>query len=152
MAEQEERLHHATLRLARGFEFVAEFNDLPDAPAILFDEPPPLGTGSGPPAAAVLGAAVGNCLAASLEFCLKRSHVPVEGLSARVTTHVTRNEQGRFRVSGIDVELTPDLGESQPERVQRCEEIFEQFCTVTESVRKGIPVNVTVNQPTGVEA
>src|SRR5688572_20953548 len=101
--------HHATLTLARNYEFVAEFKDVPDSPMMLFDEPAPLGESRAPNAAAVLGAAVGNCLAASLTFCLRRSHLVVEGMTADVTTHVTRNEQGRFRISGIDVALTPEV-------------------------------------------
>jgi uncharacterized OsmC-like protein len=142
----EEHVHHVTVRLARGYEFVAEFNDVTGAPAMLFDEPPPLGEGRGPNAAAVLGAAVGNCLAASLAFCLRRSRVSLDGLRADVTTHVTRNEKGRFRVSGIDVELTPELHGLESVRIERCEELFEDFCTVSASVRKGIPVTVRLKQ------
>src|SRR5687768_13873649 len=88
--------HHVTVRLARGFQFLAEFNDLPDAPSILFDEPPPHGEGQGPSAAAVLGAAVGNCLAASLAFCLRKARVELKDIAAHVTTHVERNPKGRM--------------------------------------------------------
>src|SRR3954469_11662095 len=106
----EERVHHVTVRLARGYEFVAEFNDLPNAPSILFDEPEPLGSSRAPSAAAVLGAAIGNCLAASLTFCLRRARIDVQNMTAQVTTHVAKNDTGRYRVRGIDVELTPVLG------------------------------------------
>jgi len=142
----EERTHHVTVRLARGYEFVAEFDDIPGTPAILFDEPEPLGTNRGPNAAAVLGAAVGNCLAASLAFCLRRARMDVEGLTADVTTHVTRNEKGRFRVTGIDVELSPELGADNHTSLERCEALFEDFCVVTASVKHGIPVKVMLKQ------
>src|SRR5689334_25008216 len=105
----EERLHHVTIRLARGYEFVAEFNDLPNAPSILFDEPEPLGLNRAPNAAAVLGAAIGNCLAASLTYCLRRARLDVSDMTAHVTTHVAKNDKGRFRVREIDVELTPEI-------------------------------------------
>src|SRR5436305_170887 len=105
----DEHTHRVTIRLARGFEFVAEFNDVPGAPSILFDEPAPLGGGNAPNAAAVLGAAVGNCLSASLAFRLRRARMDLEGLTTHVTTHVVRNERGRFRIGGIDVELVPVL-------------------------------------------
>ncbi len=39
MAEQQ--THHVTARLSHGFEFIAEFNDVPDAPPLLLDEPKP---------------------------------------------------------------------------------------------------------------
>jgi len=138
--------HHVTLNLARGYEFVAEFPDLPDAPAILLDEPPPLGGDRGPNAAALLGAAIGNCLAASLAFCLRKSRANTDGLTARVSTHVGRDENGKLRITGIDVELAPDVADEDRSRLGRCENLFEDFCIVTQSVRRGIPVSVTVKQ------
>ena len=140
----EERSHHATVRLARGYEFVGEFNDLPGAPAILLDEPPPLGDARGPSAVAVLGAAIGNCLATSLTHCLRRARADVQGMTAEVTTNVARDDRGRFRITGIDVELSPDVGDDKG--LERCSELFEDFCTVTASVRQGIPVRVSVKQ------
>jgi uncharacterized OsmC-like protein len=135
---------HVTIRYSGGYQFVGEFTDAEGLPPIVFDEPAPLGEGSGPNAAAVLGAAVGNCLSASLVFCLRKSRLEVEDLTAHVTAHVARNEQGRFRITGIDVQLMPQLRQSDPGRFDRCEQLFEDFCVVTESVRRGIPVNVTV--------
>jgi uncharacterized OsmC-like protein len=147
MAEQQ--THHVTVRLSHDFEFIAEFNDVPDAPRLLLDEPKPLGSNCAPNAAALLGAAVGNCLAASLTFCLRRAHVDVKGLTASVTTHVTRNERGRHRIAGIDVELDPVLGNSA--NVVGCEELFEDFCTVTASVKHGIPVRVSLKSQAAKE-
>jgi uncharacterized OsmC-like protein len=140
--------HHVTVRLARQFEFVAEFDDVPGGPAILFDEPPPLGEGRAPNGAAVLAAAVGNCLAASLAYCLRRARLPFDGLTADVTAQVVRNEQGRLRIGGIDVTLSPELRPGSSAGLDRCEKLFEDFCTVTASVRLGIPINVSV-RPAG---
>lgn len=142
----EERVHHVTVRLARGYEFVAEFNDLPNAPSILFDEPEPLGASRAPNAAAVLGAAIGNCLAASLTFCLRRARMDVQDMTAEVTTHVAKNEHGRFRVREIDVELTPVFGAAPGTPLERCEALFEDFCIVTASVKHGIPVRVSLKE------
>ena len=147
----DERSYHATITLAHGYQFVAEFDETPEAAPITFDEPEPLGANRGPNAAAVLGAAIGNCLAASLTFCLRRSHMEVVELTAKVTTHVAKNEQGRHRITGIDVELQPVLGGDEPARIERCADLFEDFCTVTASVKHGIPVHVSlkdgVHQP-----
>lgn len=151
VAMSEEREHHVTIRFVHGHEFVAEFTGRDGLQPILFDEPPPLGEGHAPNAADVLGAAVGNCLAASLAFCLRKVRLDIEDLTAHVTTHVTRNEQGRFRISGIDVELQPQLREADPARLERCERLFEDFCVVTESVRRGIPVTVQVTEAVKAE-
>jgi uncharacterized OsmC-like protein len=143
----DERIHHVTLRFARDYQFVAEFDDVIGAPPLRLDEPRPLGEERGPNAAALLGAAVGDCLAASLVFCLRKARVSVDGLTAHVATHVTRNEKGRFRIGAIDVELVPNVGDADQERLVRCEDLFEDFCMVTESVRQGIPVNVSIKEP-----
>lgn len=138
--------HHVTVRRAPEFEFVATFEDMPEKPSILFDEPAPLGENRAPNAAAVLGAAVGDCLAASLTFCLRKARLDPEHLTAHVATHVQRTDRGRFRIAGIDVELSPELAEGDGAALDRCERLFEDFCIVTESVRQGIPVNVSVKR------
>lgn len=145
----EETTHAITLRLSKGYEFLATFDKRPDLPPLLLDEPPPLGDGHGPNAAALLATAVGNCLAASLLFCLRKSRADVTDLTARVSARIVRNEKGRFRVGGIDVEIEPALPPESAGRLPRCSEMFEEFCVVTESVRKGIPIAVTLKTPDG---
>lgn len=143
-------IYHATVRLVRNLQFVGEFDGARGAP-MLFDEPRPLGDGTAPNAAAVLGAAVGNCLAASLAFCLRRARLDPTRLTAQVSTHVARNDHGRLRISGIDVELLPELAADDADAgLDRCERVFEDFCTVTTSVRQGIPVHVSVARPATV--
>jgi uncharacterized OsmC-like protein len=139
--------HHATVTLVRGHKFIAEFPDSMGSSAMLLDERQPLGGNRAPNAVALLGAAVGDCLAASLTFCLRRSRATVDGMTANVTTHVTRNEAGRMRISGIDVELVPEVGSDAAGKLNRCETLFEDFCVVTESVRHGVPVTVSVRTP-----
>ncbi len=141
--------HRVSIELTKGYQFLVRFEDVEGKPTLLCDEPPPLGDGEGPNPAAVLGAAVGNCLAASLAFCLRKARLDPVHLNASVTTHVARNEQGRFRIASIDVELAPELP-AQLAGQKRCEELFEEFCTVTASIRRGIPVSVSLRD--GAEA
>lgn len=149
----DERTYHTKIHLARDYEFVAEFPDLPTTPApLVLDEPAPLGSDRGPNAATVLGAAIGDCLAASLALCLHKARVNMDHLEAEVVTHIGRNERGKLRITGIDVELMPEVDDADAGRLHRCEALFEDFCIVTESVRHGIPVNVTVAQRKGVLA
>jgi uncharacterized OsmC-like protein len=143
----EERTQIVRLALKKDYQFTTTFETLPGAPPLQVDEPPPLGAGEGPNAAALLSAAVGNCLAASLAFCLNRSRVDVSGLDVEVQTRIVRNDAGRFRIGGITVKLKPGIGAGDPAKYARCLELFEDFCIVTASVRNGIPIDVAVERP-----
>lgn len=127
----------------KDFEFVVKF-DKPQHPELLLDEPPPLGQDRGPSPARVLAAAVGNCLAASLLFCARKARVPLEGLRTSVRTQIVRNEAGRLRIGGMEVEIDPNLPEDEAGKALRCVGLFEDFCIVTQSVRQGFPIGVKV--------
>ena len=118
------------------------------------DEPMPIGRGAGPNAARLLAAAVGNCLAASLLFCLEKARVPIDHLEAHVEGTFERDDRNRLRIAGLSVTLMPDLGveEGPTPRFDRCLDIFEDFCVVTQSVRAGIDVEVRVERGAGVAA
>jgi uncharacterized OsmC-like protein len=117
---------------------------LDGVPDLTLDEPPPLGEGRGPNAARLIAAAVGNCLAASLTFCLRRSRIQVRQLRATVEGTFARNERGRLRIGEIRVKLAPDVAPEDRDRMSRCLDLYEDFCIVTESVRNGFPVTVEV--------
>ena len=136
-------LHQVDLRLVSKYRVMAEFPEVSGKPSLLFDEGSPIGDGQGPNAAMVLGAAIGDCLSATLMNCLIRAHVDVEALTATVVTRVARNHTGRFRISGIEVELCPTVPPGERAGLERCQAIFQDYCTVTESVRQGIPVTVS---------
>lgn len=131
------------LTLRDGYAFTVDF-DTPNVGPLTIDETPPLGAGTGPNPARVLGAAVGSCLGASLLFCLRKSHIDVKGLRVAVTGTIERNERGRLRIGEIKVRLAPDVPAEQRDRMSRCLGLFEDFCIVTGSVRQGIAVGVEV--------
>ena len=125
------------------FRFDVTFEDDSWTP-IVVDEPAPLGAGAGPNAARLLAAAVGNCLAASLLLCLEKARVDLVDLRATVNGTMERNERGRFRISGLDVTITPTIDGEPSRKYDRCLDLFEDFCIVTQSVRDGIDVDVAV--------
>jgi uncharacterized OsmC-like protein len=133
-----------TLTLGEGYQFDTTFDGEKMA-NLLFDEPAPLGEDEGPNAARVLGAAVGNCLSASLLFCLRKARVNVEGMETRVHGRIVRNEKGRFRVAELGVKLMAEIPPEDQPRVDRCLKVFEDFCIVSASVRKGVDINVEVD-------
>ena len=146
----EEHGFAVTLTRRQGLAFQADFGT-EGIPPIPMDEPPPLGTGSGPNATRVLAAAIGNCLAASLVFCLQKARVEVGDLSVTVDGSLVRNEQGRMRIGNIRVRLHPDIDPADQAKIGRCLELFEDFCIVTQSVRSGISVDVSVEVEQGTQ-
>jgi uncharacterized OsmC-like protein len=137
--------------LQDGYAFAADFG--PEGMGDLtLDEPPPLGEGRGPNAARLVAAAVGNCLAASLAYCLRRARVDVRDLRAHVEGDLRRNARGRLRLSELHVTLAPDVAPQDRGRLAHCLELYEDFCVVTESIRGGIPVTIEVTTPADVDA
>lgn len=124
------------------YQFVVDFGGA--VPELLTDETAPLGREGGPDPARMLGAAVANCLAASLLFSMRKFKNKPEPLTAAVTVTLQRNEQGRFRIADIEVELDLGVPQEQIVQLERILAQFEEFCIVTQSVRSGVPVKVSV--------
>lgn len=129
-----------------GFEFRVKF-DKDYASPLVFDEPPPIGRGRAAGATHVLAAAVANCLAASLLFSLQKAKVEAPQVNADVEVEMTRSATRRLRIGKVNVTLHTNLGADHP-ALAGCIATFEDFCTVTQSVRHGIDVAVRVeSQP-----
>jgi organic hydroperoxide reductase OsmC/OhrA len=137
-----------TLEQIAGLEFRVKF-DWPDAGELLMDEPVPLGRQRGPNASRLLAAAVGNCLTASLLFCLQRGKVELGPVRTAVTGEISRNEKGRLRIGGLEVTIHLPVDASDRPRLERCLGLFEDYCVVTASVRQGIRVKVEVLDAAG---
>ncbi len=115
-----------------------------DYAPLMVDEPPPLGQDSGPDPARLLAAAISNCLAASLVFCLGRRRTKLEhGLEASVSLQTVRTPERRLRIGKVKVSLKLPPGVPQ-EAIDACRDTFEDFCTVTASIRQGIDVEVAL--------
>jgi uncharacterized OsmC-like protein len=127
-------LHSVRVTHKEGYQFEVSFAEA--LPVLGTDEPAPIGTGAGPSPEQLLVASVANCLCASLHF-------------AEASGTVGRNERGRLRVRSIDVAITLDAAGPELAGAERALAQFEDFCTVTESVRAGIPVAVTVEDRSG---
>jgi len=136
-----------TLSRVNDFEFRVRFDESDQE--LLMDEPEPLGGGQGPNATRVLSAAIGNCLSASLLFCMQKARAIPNDMQATVSTTITRNERGRFRVKGSQVEITVDLPEEARKGMNRCLDLFEDFCIVSAAVRDGIDISVVVKDSAG---
>jgi uncharacterized OsmC-like protein len=123
--------------------------DWEKAATLLVDEPPPLGGAAGPNAARLLAAAAANCLSASLLFCLSKQEPPPNSLRTEATATMVRTENKRLRIGGMEVRLIIDDELAGSSKLARCKDLFEDFCTVSASIRQGIPIKVSVEDEQG---
>jgi len=131
------------------YSFTAQFGA--NVPDLVCDEPPPLGQGSGPSPTQLLAAAVGNCLLNSLLFALRKYKQVPEPLGGEVVAALGRNEAGRIRVVALHATLKLGVEAAALQHLDRVLAQFEDFCTVTQSVRPAIPVDVRVFDAAGVQ-
>ena len=124
------------------YRFAVRFGG--SVPELLADEPPPLGSGTGPSPVQLLAAAVGNCLSDSLLFALRKFKQDPQPISCVVEAGVGRNAQGRLRVLTMKAVLKLGVPAASLEHAARAVEQFESFCTVTQSVAQGIAITVEV--------
>lgn len=136
---------HAHLTRTDGYKYDISFDELPGV-KIVSDEPVPTGKSEGVTAAMMLSGAVGHCLCSSLLFCLDKSRVKAKDLSADVELAMERNEKGKWRVKEIKVNLKPIVDDIDSKKLDRCKELFEDFCIVSSSVREGIKIDVNVER------
>jgi len=129
------------------YRFLVDFGS--GMPTSVADEPAPLGDGTGPSPSHLLAAAVANCLAASLLFAHGKFKEDPGRLTATAVCRVGRNDKNRLRVVGIDVTLTLGVAPETLGHLDRALAQFEEFCTVSQSVKAGIPFTAAVVAPDG---
>ncbi|WP_175774459.1 OsmC family protein [Burkholderia anthina] len=121
-----------------------------DLSPVLTDEPPPLGEGRGPNPVRLLAAAVASCLAASLLFALEKQRVDPQPVGAHIDVDMEQNDAGRVRVGAMAVTLSVGKTWADLAAATRVLDRFDAYCVVTESMRDGIPIAVTVQDVNGV--
>jgi len=97
----------------------------------------------------LLAAAVGNCLSDSLLFALRKFKQTPEPLHCTVDAEIGRNEQKRLRVLKMTAALHLGVPASSLEHLDRVLDQFEAYCTVTQSVGQGIPIELHVFDSSG---
>jgi len=139
-----------TLEQEDDYAFRIRFDDTTIA-ELMTDEPEPLGKGEGPNPTRLLVSAVANCLSASLLFALRKFKNSPGKLVTHATAELVRNEQGRLRVGHIHADIRLAEAGTAHASLERILAQFENFCVVTESVRHGIDVSVSITDADGVQ-
>ncbi len=129
------------------YKFIVDFNK-DSIPDLFMDESEdiPGGEGKGPSASMLIAAAIGNCLSASLQFCLTKKKNKVNEIKTKVVIFRERNKEGFWRISEANVTITPDIEKTEDSSVQRCIEIFRKYCIVSSSLEAGIKINVNIEK------
>jgi len=137
-----------TLEQVSDYEFRVRFDETP-VPDLITDEGSPLGRDAGPNPSRLLAAAVANCQAASLLFALRKYKNAPDHMKATARLQMSRNDEGRLRISHVAVDLHLAEKAETFQHLDRILEQFEDFCIVTQSVRQGIKVDVSVHDGEG---
>lgn len=131
----------------KDFQFIAHFGGA--VPDLLLDEPEPLGSGKGLSPDQLLTASVANCLSASLLFSLRKFKQDPSPIKTHAEAIKGRNAEGRLRIVQIVVSMTLSKPASNFTHLDRVLSQFEDFCTVTQSIRQSVPVKITVQDSEG---
>jgi organic hydroperoxide reductase OsmC/OhrA len=137
-----------TLEQTSDYEFKVRFDETA-IPDLTTDETSPLGREAGPNPSRLLATAVAHCLSASLLFALRKYKNAPGQMGAKAKATLARNEHGRWRVTHIGVDLQLSDKAELLDRLDRVLAQFEDFCIVTQSVRQGIKVDVSVRDGEG---
>ena len=145
MRNQAERHFGARIEFIEGFKFKSQAfeGDNAHGAPVISDEPDPIGTNAGPSTPSMLAMAVGHCLSASLVETLRHAGIHVKTLTTEAVAVVMPNEDGNPRIKEINVSIRPVL-DKESGNIKRCIDVFENYCTVCQSIRAAIPVHVEV--------
>ena len=145
MRNKNERRFTVNLKHESGYRFVSQAGEdgVPHGKPYVSDEPDPVGEASGPATPALLGSAIGHCLSAGLLEALRKAGVDVSDFETDVTAVVKPNEDGFPRIDHVDVLLRPSVRKIDGV-ADRCAGIFENHCTISSSLKKGIDIRVQV--------
>ena len=100
----------------------------------------------GPNPSRLLASAVLGCLSASLIFCIGKKNLKLDDFEAEAEIIIAKNEKNFLRVKEINIKLIPVTdNEEVIKRIKQCEKMFEDYCTITQSVREGIKINVVLD-------
>jgi len=99
----------------------------------------------GPSPIKLLALSVLGCLAASFEFCLERKDFTLSDLDGIAEVTFARNDNKFWRIKKIDIKILPKIDNPEMrKRVAQCKRLFEQYCIISESLRKGFEIKVNL--------
>ena len=127
--------------------------NIKDFPSFIMDEPKAFhGNDKGPSAGEFLLVSIAGCQGVSFMFCLQKFGIEVEDMVVIVESkmkHVWHEEYDREILNIIRIDVFIDLKLKDPEDeedLMECFNVYQKYCVVTTSIRRGIPVDVKLNK------
>ena len=102
------------------------------------------GTDLGPSAVEYLLIGIGGCLGTTFTFCLQKNKIELETLKVIVEgelSHTGPKMLLRLVNLTVDLNFTPKEPSSEKE-INKCMKEFLDYCIITNSIEKGIPIKV----------
>lgn len=142
MRRGKSKFFEVELNWLKNFTFEVTVNGFPK---FYMDELEPVGEDSAPNPADYLLVSVGGCVASSFLYSTLKLGISIKKLQVKVWGKYTRKE-GMVRVGEVNVELYVDPAtENVPaENLELCLNVFRRYCVVSESLKEGIPVTVSL--------
>ncbi|MHA1607454.1 MAG: OsmC family protein [Candidatus Freyarchaeota archaeon] len=137
------KVFEVDLRWLRDFLFevkVADFSEF------YMDELEPEGHDSAPNPADYLLVSIGGCTASSFVYAARKFGVPIEKVNVKVRGRYVR-KKGMVRIGLVDVEVEAfhsSMSEEDLENLEWCIKVFRKYCVISESLREGLPIHVTL--------
>jgi uncharacterized OsmC-like protein len=134
------------LNYTKDLHFKASARDFKD---INVDEPASFhGTDLGPSAVEYLLIGIGGCLGTTFIYCLQRRNIELDSFEIEVDGKLTHTgPKMRLRLVNVVVELKYRAKKSiNAAGIGDCIKEFKEFCIVTNSIAKGIPIDVNCIQ------
>lgn len=128
------------------FGFTAEVRHFKN---VLIDEPLSFkGNDRGPSPVEYILIGIGSCLGASFIHCCKINNFEIKKLNIVVDGKMThRKPYNHLELAYVNVELNIiHFEEKTNEKFEKCLEIFREYCVVSNSLIRGLPINVNIKQ------
>jgi len=132
------------LNLSEGLHFTASARHFTD---IHIDEPESFhGQDNGPSAIEYFLMGVGGCTGSSFAYCLEKNSIAIKDLKIIVDGKMShRGNRMNLRLIKIDLEIKCSVENDDKNKLDMCINRFKEYCVLTESISKGIPLNFSFN-------
>ena len=97
----------------------------------------------------LLAAAVLNCITSSFEYELDvlKKGARYDALDSKINWRYGKDESGRRIIDSIEININLDVpDEIQPEHLKVIDEHMNHGCTITRSLKRGIPITLKINE------